>query len=111
MLLVLEPGTYDVGDTALPIWSWMTIEGAGERLTVITGAACSGATRTGTIHIESDYSGLRHLGVENRCADSNGVGLEIEGDRAWVEHVEKALHVDVQDPSTTHFRQAVPERL
>jgi len=88
VLLVLEPGTYDVGDTALPVWGWMTIDGAGERLTVITGSACSGATRKGTIRFEWDDSELRHVGVRNTCSATKAVGLEIEGDRALVEHVE-----------------------
>ena len=87
VLLVLEPGTYDVGDTALPIWPWMTIEGAGERLTVITGSACTGATRNGTIHFEWNDSGLRHLGVKNTCNGTNAVALDIEGNRALIEHV------------------------
>lgn len=87
VLVVVEPGRYDVGDAALSILEWMTIEGAGERLTVITGSVCSGATRSGTIRFASGYSGLRHLTVQNTCDATNGVGIDVEGNDALIEHV------------------------
>jgi hypothetical protein len=59
VLLKLEPGVYDTGTTALPIWGWMTIEGAGQDLTVITGTVCDSIS--GTVNSWSDHSGLRRL--------------------------------------------------
>ncbi len=67
VLLKLEPGVYDVGSTGIEMWGWMTIEGAGEDLTTITGSVCYS---TGpTVLADHQYAGLRRLTVENTCAD------------------------------------------
>ncbi len=89
VLLVLEPGTYDMGATALPIWAWMTIEGAGANLTVITGAVCHSTVNSGTIRSTSERVGLRNLAVGNTCDTSpdTAVAFDSEGDFATVEHV------------------------
>ena len=98
VLVVVEPGTYDVGAGALSILGWMTVEGAGERLTVITGSVCSSPTRSGTIRFPSSYSGLRHLTVLNTCDTTVGVGIDVAGDDALIEHVE----VIVEDGADTN---------
>ncbi len=88
VLLVLEPGTYDVGTTALPIWAWMTIEGAGEDLTVITGAVCDSILENGTVASTSDHVGLRRLTVGNTCAVATDYATAFHsgGDFAVAEH-------------------------
>ncbi len=88
VLLIVEPGVYNIGTSPLPIWGWMTIEGAGQNLTRITGAVCHATVNSGTIRSTADEIGLRQLTVENYCSDPTGysVAFDSEGNEATVEN-------------------------
>jgi len=84
VLLKLEPGVYDLGTAGVSLSAWMTIEGAGVDLTVITGEVCNGATVSQSI----GPSGFRHLAVQNTCASSSdsSTALLVMGDGVRVDH-------------------------
>jgi len=94
VLLIVEPGVYDVGIFALPIWGWMTIEGAGEDLTLIKGSECDSVR--GTV-IESavlaNHYSLRRLSVEHDCDSSSAwsYALHLQGDHVSVENVRASV--------------------
>ena len=63
-LLKVEPGTYDIGSTALPMRSWVDIEGSGIGVTTIRGTVNASASPShGTVDGASDAE-LRLLTVE-----------------------------------------------
>lgn len=63
-LLKIEPGIYDVGTTALPMRSWVDIEGSGVGVTTVRGSVDAFATNyEGTIN-GADNAELRLLTVE-----------------------------------------------
>ncbi len=64
-LLKLEPGKYDVGATPLTMKQWVDVEGSGEGVTTVTGAACG--PFTGVV-IGAEDTELRMLSVENTCS-------------------------------------------
>lgn len=74
VLVVIEPGAYDLGVGFLSFTSWMTIEGAGVNATSITSAYCGDFVTDGTLFASPVTSGigLRHLSVENTCSFSPG---------------------------------------
>jgi len=86
VLLKLEPGLYDVGDTGIATLDWMTIEGAGRGLTRITGEVCDIAE--GVLAIGSDYSGIRRITIENTCTDVAGdqVSVSVAGADIMIEN-------------------------
>jgi len=88
VLVKLEPGVYDLGTDALALDQWMAIEGSGKDVTVVRSAFC-GSAYTGTIFSfgTSMGIGLRHLTVENTCADPAGLSVAFsnQGDLARVE--------------------------
>jgi len=98
VLLVLEPGTFALGTTGIEMWGWMTIEGAGEDLTLITGAACGPSYDNPTIRSTSSRSGLRGLTVENTCDNPAelGIGFGAEGSYATLERVALWAHGDAK---------------
>lgn len=91
VLVKLEPGVYDMGTDALALGSWMTIEGSGRGLTTVTSAFC-GSAYQGTIFSNgvAHGIGLRHLTVENTCAEpsSRSVAFSNQGIGVSVEHAE-----------------------
>ncbi len=85
VLVVVEPGVYDLGVNYLIVWNWMTLEGAGEDSTFITNARCDvGAT----IYALADHVGLRRLTVENTCSNSGATARAgyFSGEYAAVEN-------------------------
>jgi hypothetical protein len=74
LLLKLEPGMYDVGDTGIEIYGWTTLEGAGRNLTTVTGAVCDtgGGSETGLVFSDSERSGLGRMAVVNTCDGGPG---------------------------------------
>ncbi len=77
-LVVVEPGLYDLGATALEMKPWVDVEGGGQNLTVITSGICNflGADLVGSINVAAS-SELRNLTVENTCDVANRIGLAI----------------------------------
>lgn len=66
VLVVIEPGVYDLGSNFMVFWDWMTLEGAGEDSTFITSAVCDTG---GTIYSLANHIGLRRVTVENTCSN------------------------------------------
>lgn len=64
-LLKLEPGEYDLGTSPLTMKEWVDVEGSGEAVTTVSGAACG--PFTGTV-IGAEDTELRMLSVENTCS-------------------------------------------
>jgi len=87
VLLKLEPGVYDVGDTGIEIGWWMTVEGAGRGLTKITGAVCQ--TIPVVFSIVSPHAGVRTLTIANTCSDGGASAsvLAVSADDVTVESV------------------------
>jgi hypothetical protein len=72
-LLKIEPGIYDIGTTALPMRSWVDIEGSGVVVTTIRGSVDALATNyEGTIN-GADNAELRLLTVEAQGSSSIAV--------------------------------------
>ncbi len=91
VLLRLEAGVYDLGDQFEAPLPWMVIEGAGQEHTRITSAYCSVGVYQGTLLIApaSEYVVLRHLTVENTCADPASFSIALSNQADWfsVDHV------------------------
>jgi hypothetical protein len=89
VLLKLEPGVYDLGSQSEALFPWMVIEGAGREVTRITSGYCSMGVYQGTFLSTSDHAGLRHLTLENTCADPArySIALSNQGDLLSVDHV------------------------
>src|SRR5262245_24259753 len=63
-LLKIEPGTYDIGTTSLPMRSWVDIEGSGIGATTIQGTVDGSGLTAGTINGASNTE-LRMLTVSS----------------------------------------------
>jgi len=91
VLLRLEAGVYDLGDQFEAPFPWMVIEGAGQEHTRITSAYCSVGVYQGTLLIPptSEHVVLRHLTVENTCADPASFSIAVSNQADWlsVDHV------------------------
>jgi hypothetical protein len=87
VLLKLEPGVYDVGDTGIEIGWWMTVQGAGRGLTKITGAVCQ--TNPVVFSIVWPHAGVRTLTIANTCSDGGASAsvLGVSADDVTVESV------------------------
>lgn len=111
VLLKLEPGVYDVGETGIEIGWWMTVQGAGRDLTKITGAVCE--TNPVVLSIVWPYAGVRDLSIANTCSDGGASAsvLGISADQVSVESVRLeatgASHANrglVTNPGTSDLR-------
>jgi len=88
VLVMIEPGVYDLGTNYLSFTSWMTIEGGGVNATFISSAFCG---EGGTIYADGTTSGigLRRLSAENTCSSYGefASALFSMGDGAVIERV------------------------
>jgi len=83
VLLKVEPGVYDIGTAGIEIWGWMTLEGAGEDSTRITGTVCGPDIHSAILTSTSDHVVLGKLTAENTCSDAAySVVLDSQGDYA-----------------------------
>ena len=64
-LIVIEPGTYDIGGASLQIKEYVDIAGYGEDLTTITGNISTGDNPTNGVVMGADDSKLSHVTVRN----------------------------------------------
>lgn len=80
-LLHLEPGIFDLGPGALTLKPFVDVEGSGEGVTVIRGAA------TGALIEGADDVELRFLTVEHAPGGPNSVALDLSGDATRLTHV------------------------
>lgn len=74
VLLMIEPGVYDVGDTGIEIHGWTMLEGAGRDHTKITGTVCDTGSGIGAglVFSDSERSGLGRLALVNTCGGGPG---------------------------------------
>jgi hypothetical protein len=89
VLVVVDPGLYDLGSTGIEIYGWTTIQGAGRELTKIVGSFCDPVGGTGLVYSSSEATGLRKIWVENTCSSATdySTALSTTGVRADVENV------------------------
>jgi len=73
-LVRLEPGLFQCGSSALFVPSWVTVEGAGSRLTTITGLVDSAVF--GVVHL-GRAAELRSLKVDNVGASQSSGGIAV----------------------------------
>lgn len=72
-LLKVEPGTFDLGSSSLPMKTYVDLEGSGQRATVI-----KSTNGTGTV-IGADFVALRALTIANTGGGTNAVALLCDG--------------------------------
>lgn len=83
-LIILEPGVYDVGTSSVVTKSWVDIQGAGEKATIIKGSYDH--TSYGVVKLTS-YVELSNLTVEHTGSGTYSRAIINDGDNITLDHV------------------------
>ncbi len=102
-LVVLEPGTYDVGTTQAVVDDYVSVRGAGQESTLVVGDVRAGSTTAAALIRIGNGSEVAELSIDNAGTTGSGsfaVGISVDlSDDAYVRRVRINIDASSGAPS------------
>ena len=84
----IAPGTYDIGSSPIVMQSWVSIQGAGQKNTKITGAVSGSTLVTSPLVTTADNVNLTDLSIENTgAAGTYTIAIRTNNDNSQIKRV------------------------